>query len=174
MLSLISTLGGLLISGLPKLLEFFQNKQDQAHELRLAQVQTERELQMAAAGFAAQARVEEIRTEQVAMQTQAQMAVAESEMVKGAQDHDKAVLEKASTWVASYVGTVRPTVTYIFVAELVAINAFLCYYLYTNPGLITSMDDVMRYVDIIFSPDEMAMLGGILGYWFGSRGWSKK
>jgi hypothetical protein len=174
MLSLISTLGGLLISGLPRLLEYFQNKQDQAHELRLAQVQTERELQMAAAGFAAQARVEEIRTEQVAMQTQAQMAVAESEMVKGAQDHDKAVLAKASTWVANYVGTVRPTVTYIFVIELVCINIFLCYYLYTNPGLITSMDDVMRYVDIIFSPDEMAMLGGIVGFWFGSRNWSKK
>jgi hypothetical protein len=174
MLSLISTLGGLLISGLPRLLEYFQNKQDQAHELRLAQVQTERELQMAAAGFAAQARVEEIRTEQVAMQTQAQMAVAESEMVKGAQDHDKAVLAKASTWVANYVGTVRPTVTYIFVIELVCINIFLCYYLYTNPGLISSMDDVMRYVDIIFSADEMAMLGGIIGFWFGSRNWSKK
>jgi hypothetical protein len=174
MLSLISTLGGLLISGLPKLLEHFQNKADQKHELALARVQNERELQMAAAGFAAQARVEEIRTEQVAMQTQAQMAVAESEMVKGAQDHDKAVLDKASTWVANYVGTVRPTVTYIFVVELVAINAFLCYYLWSNPGLITSMDDVMRYVDIIFSPDEMAMLGGILGFWFGSRNWSKK
>jgi hypothetical protein len=174
MLSLISTLGGLLISGLPKLLEYFQNKADQAHELKLAQVQTERELALAAAGFAAQARVEEIRTEQVAMQTQAQMAEAEAEMVKGAQDHDKAVLAKASTWVASYVGTVRPTVTYIFVLELVCINIFLCYYLWQHPGLITSMDDVLRYADIIFSPDEMAMLGGIIGFWFGSRNWSKK
>jgi hypothetical protein len=174
MLSLISTLGGLLISGLPKLLEFFQNKADQAHELRLAQVQTERELQLAAAGFVAQARVEEIRTEQVAMQTQAQMAEAEAEMVKGAQDHDKAVMAKASRWVANYIGTVRPTVTYIFVFELVAINTFLCYYLWQNPGLITSMDDVLRYADIIFSPDEMAMLGGIIGFWFGSRNWSKK
>ena len=174
MLSLISTLGGLLISGLPKLLEFFQNKADQKHELALAQMQTERELQMAAAGFAAQAKVEEIRTEQVAMQTQAQMAEAEAEMVKGAQEHDKAVLDKASTWVASYIGTVRPTVTYIFVIELVCINIFLCYYLYTNPGMISSMDDVLRYADIIFSPDEMAMLGGIIGFWFGSRNWSKK
>lgn len=174
MLSLISTLGGLLISGLPKLLEYFQNKADQAHELRLAQVQTERELQLAAAGFAAQARVEEIRTEQVAIQTQAQMAQAEAEMVQGAQEHDKAVLAKASRWVANYIGTVRPTVTYIFVFELVCINAFLCYYLYTNPSLITSMDDVLRYADIIFSPDEMAMLGGIIGFWFGSRNWSKK
>jgi hypothetical protein len=174
MLSLFSTLGGLLISGLPKLLEFFQNKADQKHELALAQVQTERELQMAAAGFAAQARVEEIRTEQVAMQTHAQMAEAEAGMVRGAQDHDKAVLAKASTWVANYIGTVRPTVTYIFVIELVCINIFLCYYLYTNPGMISSMDDVLRYADIIFSADEMAMLGGIIGFWFGSRNWSKK
>jgi hypothetical protein len=174
MLSLISTLGGLLISGLPRLLEYFQNKQDQAHELRLAQVQTERELQMAAAGFAAQARVEEIRTEQVAMQTQAQMAVAESEMVKGAQDHDKAVLAKASTWVANYVGTVRPTVTYIFVFELVAINIFLCVYLWNNPGLIGGIDDVLKYADIVFSEAEMVMLSGIVSFWFGSRNWSKK
>jgi hypothetical protein len=174
MLSLISTLGGLLISGLPKLLEFFQNKQDQAHELRLASLQNERELALAAAGFAAQARVEEIRTEQVAMQTQAQMAQAEADMVQGAQDHDKAVLAKASTWVANYIGTVRPTVTYIFVAELVCINAFLCYYLWSNPGLITNIDDVLRYADVVFSADEMAMLGGILGFWFGSRNWSKK
>jgi hypothetical protein len=167
MLSLISTLGGLLISGLPKLLEYFQNKADQKHELALAAVQTERELALAAAGFAAQARVEEIRTEQVAMETDAKMTEA-------ALAHDAKVLEKASTWVSSYVGTVRPTVTYIFVLELVAINAFMAWYLYQHPTLITSIDDVIRYSDIIFSSDEMAMLGGILGFWFGSRTWSKK
>jgi hypothetical protein len=171
MLSLISTLGGLLISGLPKLLEFFQNKADQAHELRLASLQNERELALAAQGFAAQAHIEEIRTEQVAMQTQARWP---RPMVQGAQEHDKAVIEKASTWVANYIGTVRPTVTYIFVFELVAINGFLCYYLWQHPGLITSIDDVLRYADIIFSPDEMAMLGGIVGFWFGSRNWDKR
>jgi hypothetical protein len=167
MLSLISTLGGLLISGLPKLLEYFQNKADQKHELALAQVQTERELALAAAGFAAQAKIEEIRTEQVAMETDARMTEA-------ALAHDAKVLEKASTWVSSYVGTVRPTVTYIFVLELVAINAFMAWYLYQQPGLITSIDDVIRYSDLIFSSDEMAMLGGIIGFWFGSRQWSKK
>jgi hypothetical protein len=174
MLSLFSTLGGLLISGLPKLLEYFQNKADQKHELALAAVQTERELALAAAGFAAQAKIEEIRTEQVAMQTQAQMAEAEAGMVQGAQEHDKAVLAKASTWVANYIGTVRPTVTYIFVFELVAINAFMAVYLWNRPELIQNIDDVIRYSEIIFSSDEMAMLGGILGFWFGSRTWSKK
>jgi hypothetical protein len=167
MLSLISTLGGLLISGLPKLLEFFQNKADQKHELALARVQTERELQMAAAGFAAQLKIEEVRTEQVAMETDARMTEA-------ALAHDAKVLEKAATWVSSYVGTVRPTVTYIFVIELVAINAFMAWYLYQHPGLIQNIDDVIKYSDLIFSSDEMAMLGGIIGFWFGSRNWGKK
>ncbi len=167
MLSLFSTLGGLLISGLPKLLDFFQNKADQKHELALARVQTERELELAAKGFAAQQRIEEIRTDQIAMQTDAQMTVA-------AYDHDKKVLERASTWVVNFVGTVRPMVTYIFVLELCAINAWITFYVYEHPHLVQNMDDLIRLADIIFSSDEMAMLGGIIGFWFGSRSWSKK
>jgi hypothetical protein len=167
MLSLISTLGGLLISGLPKLLEFFQNKSDQRHELALARLQNERELALAAQGYAAQQKIEEIRTDQVMMQTEAQMTEA-------ALKHDEQVLEKAHKWVASYVGTVRPTVTYIFVIELVLINAFMAVYLWNHPTLITSIDDVVKYSSLIFSSDEMAMLGGIIGFWFGSRQWSKK
>ena len=167
MLSLFSTLGGLLISGLPKLLDFFQNKADQRHELALARVQVELQLQMMAQGFAAQERMEEIRTDQIAMQTDAEMTVA-------AYDHDKKIMEEASRWVVNFVGTVRPMVTYIFVLELCAINAWIAYYVYSRPSLIMSIEDLIRLSDIIFSTDEMAMLGGIIGFWFGSRSWSKK
>jgi hypothetical protein len=167
MLSLISTLGGLLISGLPKLLEYFQVKADQKHEAAMMRLQTERELQLAAAGFAAQAKMEEIRTEQVAMETDARMTQA-------ALAHDEKVLERASRWVANYVGTVRPTVTYLFVFELMALNGFMAFYLWQHPELIRGIDDVIRYSDLIFSTDEMAMLGGIIGFWFGSRQWNKK
>jgi hypothetical protein len=69
---------------------------------------------------------------------------------------------------------VRPTVTYILILELVAINVFLAYYLWTHPGMITNFDQLMAYVDIIFSEDEMAMLGGIIGFWFGSRSVGQK
>lgn len=166
MLSLLSTLGGILLGGLPKLLDYFQAKQDHKHELELARVQSERELQLAAQGFAAQAKVEEIRSDQIAMQT-------EAAMTQGAQEHDKKVLEKASKWVANYIGTVRPTVTYLFVLELLAINGFLAFYLWSHPELIKSIDDVIKYSELIFSSDEMAMLGGIIGFWFGSRGFKK-
>ena len=167
MLSLFSTLGGLLISGLPKLLDFFQNKADQKHELALARVQVELQLQMMAQGFAAQERMEEIRTDQIAMQTDAQMTEA-------ALEHDAKVLERASTWVVNFVGTVRPIVTYIFIFELCAINAWIAYYVYSRPSLVNNMYDLIQVTDIIFSSDEMAMLGAIIGFWFGSRSWSKK
>jgi len=167
MLSLLSTLGGLLISGLPKLLEFFQNKADQAHERDLARISAERDLQMAAQGFAAQQRIEEIRTEQVAMQTEAQMTQA-------ALDHDKKIIDKASRWMVNYIGSVRPTITYIFVFELLAINAAITYYAFTDPNIIRSLDDFLRVSEIIFSEEEMVLLSGIISYWFGSRGFNKK
>ena len=168
MLSLLSTLGGLLISGLPKVLDFFQNKSDQAHEIALARLQNEMQLQLAAQGFAAQAKIEEIRTDQVAMQSEAKMTEA-------ALQHDAKVLDKASKWAVNYVATVRPTVTYIFVLELVLINMGLVYFLLFKQGLGTlTVDQFIAATDIIFSEDEMAMLGGIIGFWFGSRGWSKK
>ena len=167
MLSLISTLGGLLISGLPKLLEYFQDKADKKHELALAEMQTIREKELVAMGFAAQAKVEEIRADQIAMQT-------ESEMTKAAYEHDAKVLEKASGWASTYVATVRPTITYMFVLELIAINLYLTYYLFAHPTLVATVDDVIKYSDIIFTPDEMSMLGGIIGFWFGSRNWNKK
>lgn len=167
MLSLISTLGGLLISGLPNVLGFFQDKSDKKHELELAKMQTERELQMLEKGYLAQAKVEEIRSDQVMMQTDA-------EMTKAAYEHDAKVLEKASPWASTFVATVRPVVTYLFVAELFVINVGIGIYVFTHPTIVTDVDSLLKVANEIFSEDEMAMLGGIIGYWFGSRGWAKK
>jgi hypothetical protein len=63
MFTLLTTLISFLAGGLPKLMDYFQDKSDKAHELQLAQMQTERELKMLKEGYIAQARVEEIRTE---------------------------------------------------------------------------------------------------------------
>jgi len=101
------------------------------------------------------------------MQSEAQMTVA-------ALDHDKKVLDKASKWVVNYVGTVRPTITYILVLELVAINIWIMWHIFSLPNVLNNIDDVIKFADVVFSESEMSMLGGIIGFWFGSRGWSKK
>ena len=46
MLTLFSTLMSFLSGGLPRLLDFFQDKSDKKHELEMAQMQIERELQL--------------------------------------------------------------------------------------------------------------------------------
>lgn len=166
MFSLISTLGGLLISGLPKILELFQDKADKAHELELAKMQTEREMQMLERGYIAQAKVEEIRSDQIMMQT-------EADMTKAAYEHDAKLMERASSWVVNFNAVIRPLVTVIFVSELVLINIGITAYMFIHNEIITNVDDLIKATDIIFSSDEMAMLGGIIGFWFGSRNWKK-
>ena len=56
MLTLISSLLSFLSGGLPSILGFFQDKSDKKHEMEMARLQTERELQMAEKGFVAQDR----------------------------------------------------------------------------------------------------------------------
>jgi hypothetical protein len=166
MLSLISSAIGFFASGLPKVLEYFQDKADKAHELKLAQMQTERELQLAKEGFIAQAKIEEIKTEQIAMQTDA-------ERQGNALEHDKAIMARASTWVVNMNGIVRPAVTFIFVVELVLINIALVSWFMLS-GEVQSVDDMIKASDVVFSEDEMALLSGIISFWFGSRQWGKK
>ncbi len=166
MLSLISSAIGFFASGLPKVLEYFQDKADKAHELKLAQMQTERELQLAKEGFIAQAKIEEIRTDQIAMQTDA-------ERQGNALEHDKAIMARASEWVVNANGIVRPAVTFIFVVELFLINIALAGW-FMFSGEIQSVDDMIKASDVIFSEDEMALLSGIISFWFGSRQWGKK
>ena len=167
MLSLISSLGGLLVSGLPSLLGFFQDKADKAHELKLAAMQNERELALAKEGLIAQAKIEEIKTEQIAMQTDA-------ERQGNALAHDKKIMERASTWVVNLNGVVRPAVTFIFVIELVLINMALTAWMFMHGDTISSVEQLVAASNIIFSEDEMALLSGIIAFWFGSRQWGKK
>ncbi len=115
MLTLISTALSFLMGGLPKLMDFFQDKSDKSHELELARMQTERELQMMERGFIAQARIEEIRTEQVQMETQAQERSA-------MYAHDIAIGQGASQWVINLRASVRPMVTYLFVFLLIVVD----------------------------------------------------
>jgi len=166
MLSLISSAIGFLASGLPQVLNFFQDKADKAQELKLAQIQTERELALAERGFLAQQKVEEIRTDQIALQTDADRQSA-------ALDHDKAIMARASNWVVNLNGIVRPLVTFLFIVELIAINLALTYWFMAS-GSVNSVEDMIKASDIIFSEDEMALLSGICAFWFGSRQWGKK
>ena len=161
MMTLISTLLGFASGGLPKVLDFVQDRGDKKHELALMAAGREREIALAKEGFVAQARVEEIKTEQIAMQTQAQEKLA---MWK----HDMKIGEGASTWVINLRASVRPIVTYIFVLLLVIVDVAGIWYAYS-----TGVPFAMA-MDMVFSDDEMSILAAIIAFWFGSQAFSKK
>ncbi len=161
MLSLISSLMGFAAGGLPKVLDFVQDRGDKKHELALMAMQREREIALAKEGFIAQAAVEEIKTEQIAMQTQAQEKLA---MWK----HDMKIGEGASTWVINLRASVRPVVTYIFVGLLVVVDIAGIWYAYST-GVAFA-----QAMEMVFSDDEMAILAAIISFWFGSQAFSKK
>jgi hypothetical protein len=161
MMTLISTLLGFASGGLPKVLDFVQDRGDKKHELALMAANRDREIALAKEGFIAQAAVEEIKTEQIAMQTQAQEKLA---MWK----HDMKIGEGASTWVINLRASVRPIVTYIFVMLLVVVDVAGIWYAYsTGVPFATAMD-------MVFSDDEMSILAAIIAFWFGSQAFSKK
>jgi hypothetical protein len=116
MLTLFSTLISFLMGGLPKLLDFLQDRSDKKHEMALAQLQIQRELEMRKLGFEAQERVENIHTQQLEIETKS----ADKQALIGAQQaemqaiyaHDTALNEGTSQWMKNFRASVRPAITY--------------------------------------------------------------
>ena len=161
MMTMVSTFLSFLAGGLPKILQVFQDRQDKKHELAILAMQKERELELAVKGFQAQAHIEEIKTEQIAMQTAAEERVA-------LYQHDMEIGKGASQWMINLRASVRPVVTYIFVLELVAINiAGVWYAWHQGVPFAIAMENV-------FSDDEMLILSSIIAFWFGTQAFAKK
>jgi hypothetical protein len=161
MMTMISTFLSFLAGGLPKILQIFQDRQDKKHELALVAAQKERELALAERGFIAQARVEEIKLEQIQTQTA-------GEERQALYSHDVEIGKGASQWMINLRASVRPVVTYIFVLELVAINIAGVWYAYnTGVPFAAAMAEV-------FSDDEMLILSSIIAFWFGTQAFGKK
>lgn len=161
MFTLISTALSFLMGGLPKLLDFFQDKADKKHELELAAMQMERELKMMEAGYIAQARIEEIRTEQVQMETQAQERTA-------MYNHDIEIGKGASQWIINLRASVRPVVTYLFVFLLIIVDVASIWWAWSSGAAFAEA------IPMVFDADEMQILASIIAFWFGTQAFSKK
>ena len=161
MLSILSGILGFATSGLPSILDFFKQKGDQKHEQSMARLDMERALALAEKGFASQERIEEFRTDQVEMETYAQERMA---LYK----HDEKLSEGASPWVLNLRASVRPVITYIFVFILLFVDIVGMWW------AISSGQDFVTALNIIFSEEEMAIFASIIGFWFGSRHWDKR
>lgn len=171
MLTLLSTLISFLAGGLPKLLEFFQDRSDKRHELELAQLQIQRELEMRKLGFEAQERVEHIKTEQLMLETNAQREVtiidAQKAELQALYAHDAALNEGTSQWMKNLRASVRPVVTYGFFFLLVGIDCALVWHAFTNNIGFNEL------ANQLWDDETQALFASIIAFHFGGRAFGK-
>jgi hypothetical protein len=171
MLTIFSTLVSFLMGGLPKIFDFIQDRSDKKHEITLAQMQTERELQMAAAGYVAQQQIEAIKLDEIRTQTasdekQALIGAQQAEM-QAIYAHDMSLNEGTSQWMKNLRASVRPVITYGFFFLLVGIDAVIAY-----KGL-TSGVDFVQLADQLWDNETQALFASIIAFHFGGRAFGK-
>jgi hypothetical protein len=171
MLTIFSTLVSFLMGGLPKILDFFQDRADKGHELKLAQMQTERELQMAAAGYVAQQQIEAIKIDEIKVQTEADnkqaLIGAQQAEMSAIYAHDMSLNEGTSKWMKDLRASVRPVITYGFFFLLVGIDGVLAY-----KGL-TSGVDFVQLAEQLWDNETQALFASIIAFHFGGRAFGK-
>ena len=171
MLTIFSTLVSFLMGGLPKILDFFQDKSDKSHELKLAQMQTERELQLAAAGYVAQQQIEAIKLDEIKTQTSSAEKVslidAQQAEMSAIYAHDMSLNEGTSKWMKDFRASVRPVITYGFFFLLVGIDGVLAY-----KGL-TSGVEFNALADQLWDNETQALFASIIAFHFGGRAFGK-
>ena len=160
MLTLVSSLLSFLSGGLPNILNFFQDRSDKKHELQMAQLQTERELQMAEKGFLAQAKVEEIHLEQA--QVEAQLSERQA-----LYNHDIEISKGASRWVINIRSLVRPIITYGLFGLLVFVEIFGFFY------AIRTGVDFQVAMNILWDDETQIIWSSVVSFWFGTQAFKK-
>lgn len=160
MLTLFSTLISFLSGGLPKLLDFFQDKSDKKHELALAQLQLEQQLKLQIAGYQSQEHIEEIKTHQIEIQS----AADERQALYA---HDIAIGQGASQWVIDMRASVRPAITFGLFGLLVFVDIFGFYYaIHTN----VPFDQALN---ILWDDETQIIWSSVVSFWFGTQAFKK-
>jgi hypothetical protein len=148
MLSLVGAVIGLLGSFIPKLLDYFKVKEDHKHELAVLQVQAE----MAKSEH--RYRMEEINV---------QADIASEQAVYKQAEPKPTGLRWVDGLLALYSGTIRPTITYLFMGSYIFVK-------YAQLRVITAAGgDLWGTVWQLWNSEDMAALMTILGFWFGGR-----
>jgi hypothetical protein len=168
MLTLFSTVISFLSGGLPSILNFFQDRSDKKHEIELAQLQIQRELELKKAGLEIEERIAHIQTEQVQIQaevTNAQTAVQERQALYA---HDIAIGQGASQWVINSRAIVRPAITFGMFALLVFVDIFGFYYAWkTGVEFTVAMDQ-------LWDDETQIIWSSVVAFWFGTQAFGKK
>ena len=143
MITLLSTIFGILSSLLPSIVNIFQKKLDYAHEIELTKIK----MDAAREGIILQLQVEGIKAE-----------LAEGESIRR---HDMDI-EYKGFW-GKVRASIRPVITYSFFILFcgIKISAFVV--------LVNRNATPTELLLLVWDNETMAIFSAIIGFWFGSR-----
>ena len=152
MLALLGSLLGLLGSLAPRLIQYFEQKQNHAQELEMLKVQGQFQLQMITAGHTA--KVAEINA----------MADMRTELAAFAAANRPTGIK----WVDAFNGFMRPFLTLCFFGLYAAVKAAQFFVLAQDGGM--GANTVLS----LWSNEDWAVWAAIVTFWFGNRTFNKE
>ena len=167
MLTMISTIVSFLMGGVPKILDFFQDRSDKKHEITLAQMQITQQLEAQKLGFQSQEKIAAIEYEGLKVDAEVrnnETALKEHEALLA---HDTASAIGASTWVINARAMVRPGITYGMFLLLAFVDIFGFYYaIHTGVGFADALN-------ILWDDDSQQIFASIIAFYFGGQAFKK-
>ena len=140
MLSLVGSVLGFGTSFLPKVLGYFEEKRDQAHELQMMDRQLEQQLQIG---------------HQKMQMLDVEADIRETEALH--KEH-ASITRKSSQWVINLSSSVRPVITYCLFIEFATLT-FLLSGGYIDNGMYS----------LIWNNEFQAIWAAVVSFWFGQR-----
>jgi hypothetical protein len=163
----MSTVVSFLMGGMPKLLDFFQDRSDKKHELALSQMQIAKELEMASKGFLAQQKIEEIRLDEVKVNAEVQSEQTQAQVHMALLAHDTESAKGAAQWVINARAMVRPGITYGMFLLLAFVDIFGFYYA-IHTGV--AFNDALN---MLWDDDSQQIFASIIAFYFGGQAFKK-
>ena len=142
MLSLLGRVLGFGTSFLPKVMDFFQDKQDKKHELAIMEVQIRQQ--------------KEVAVQQLEM-VNVEADIREIEAIQ------KSVKNTDVKWIDGLRGSVRPVITYCFFGLFIFVE-ISAYVSLTASGISS-----LQAVQLVWSDEVMGLFAAVLSFWFGGR-----
>ena len=160
MFTLLTTIVSFLSGGIPRILDFFQDRNDKKHELDMANIQFTRELELQKAGLQSQEHIEEIRLDGIQLQT----AASEREALYS---HDVEIGKGASTWVIDARAIVRPAITFGLFGLLVFVELYGFYYAWLRDAPFNVV------METLWDDEMQTVWASVVAFHFGTRAFGK-
>tara|TARA_R110000744_G_scaffold46911_5_gene103552 strand:- start:20180 stop:20638 length:459 start_codon:yes stop_codon:yes gene_type:complete len=145
MLSLLGSLLGFGTSFLPKVMDYFQDKQDKAHEIKLMVEQSKIQLQIGK------------------MQLQQMTVEGDVKEIEATHKEQASTILKGSRWLANLSGSIRPVLTYAFTVEYLVVTWSIAYLMIGESGV------TIETLQEILDDEFMGLYSAMVSFWFGNR-----